>query len=553
MIRSQNAGIAGVLVLQPSSFMDVYSPGSPFPFNPTGRGLVSQRWPFPIFTVTDPIEAASLVSKATQNIQTSPTTYPQWAANFKLYMGPDDLISETCLSSGSCLPLGGRSAWASMSTATEPLSSNKPAILACAPLDATSLFKGLSFGADASVSSLVALLAAAEALSREPSVPNLPLDILFAAFQAESYGRLGSRRFLAKMTNVTNRLIYAVAVDQVGLAMTSKGLGKFFSHRHSKGVNSTQLTATRSAWAEAIFTQLNVLPGIVPESDSILPPTALLSVSEFAKDSGLLTLGEYNSTVVSKVFQSEFDTFINVDASSITAAAQVLARGLYALASNKSDVTLAIASVPTTLLINSSLVSDFLSCITLSAQCSLFGGLLGLDPSVLPPGPLALYTSVYQQPYADSNGNVIVTPSILEAVTRAALALYSSFNATVNGTAKTNLPCSVTSDCVAATGQVRAECILGKCVVGNAYFHSALSLSLESDGNGGFVVFPGNASEGVFAGGSGDPLYTEPFWSSTIGVTLFQADAPWLAPTLLSVGIALTLATLGLSNRFLVT
>ena len=83
--------------------------------------------------------------------------------------------------------------------------------------------------------------------------------------------------------------------------------------------------------------------------------------------------------------------------------------------------------------------------------------------------------------------------------------------------------------------------------------HSALSLSLESDGNGGFVVFPGNASEGVSAGGSGDPLYTEPFWSSTIGVTLFQADAPWLAPTLLSVGIALTLATLGLSNRFLVT
>jgi hypothetical protein len=153
----------------------------------------------------------------------------------------------------------------------------------------------------------------------------------------------------------------------------------------------------------------------------------------------------------------------------------------------------------------------------------------------------------------DSNGNTVITPSLLEAVTRAALAVYSSFNATANGTKSSLIPCSATTtDCVSVTGQPRAECIQGKCIVGNAYFHSALSLALESDGNGGFILFPGNASKGMAQGGSGDPLFTEPFWSSTIGVSIYQADAPWLGPTLLSVGVALTLATLGLSNRILV-
>lgn len=556
-IRSQSGNIAGVLVLPPASPSNVYSPGFPFLFNPSGRGLINERWPFPIFTITDPNEAASLVAKATHNTLSSPPTYPQWAANFKLYMGPDDLTSETCLSSGSCLPLGGQSAWAVMSSLTEPLISKKPAVLACSSLDATSFFKGLSFGADASVSSLVALLVAAEALSREPSVPNLPFDILFAAFQAESFGRLGSRRFLANMENVTNRLIYTLAVDQVGLALTSKGFGKFFSHQYntssSKG-DSLHVSATRSQFTEAIFSQLQVVPGIFSEVETnILPSTPLLSVTEFAPESGLLTLGEYNSTLISNVFQSEFDTFSNVDASSITSAALVIAKGLYALASNKSDVALAIASIPNTLAINSSLVLDFLGCITLNAQCTLFASLLGLDPSVLPVGPLALYTSVYQQPYLDSNGNTVITPSLLEAVTRASLAVYSSFNATANGTKSSLIPCSATTiDCVSVTGQPRAECIQGKCIVGNAYFHSALSLALESDGNGGFILFPGNASKGMAQGGSGDPLFTEPFWSSTIGVSIYQADAPWLGPTLLLVGVALTLATLGLSNRILV-
>jgi nicastrin len=567
-----NRAIAGVLVLPLINTSEIYSSGYPFPFNPTGRGLVTEKWPFPIFLITDPNEAITLVEKAKKNIASSPSTFPQWTATFKLYMGPDDLNSEDCLSSGSCLPLGGQSIWATPSTLSSsssssstptPLLSKKPVILACAPLDAIALFKGLSFGADASVSSLVTLLVAAQALSKEPSVPNLPFDIVFAAFQAESFGRLGSRRFLAKVTNITNRLAYAIAVDQVGLAYTNKGSGHFYSHRLFRNTSSDtttssdaiQLSNIRSDWAELIFSQLNVTPGSLPISENSVPSTPIVSVGEFAPTSGVLSFSEYNSTLISTVFQSEFDTFSNIDVHSVTLAAETLATGLYALATNKTTTSLALASVPTSLRVNTSLVADFINCITINAQCTLFSGLLGLDLSDLPSGPLTLYTSVFQQPYIDSNGNTVVTPSILEAVTRAALTIYTAMNVSgVNTTATSgSIPCSITSDCISLTGNNQAECLLGNCVIGNAYFHSAFSLSLEMDGNGGFLLFPNNSSNSNTYAGSGDPLYTEPYWSTSIGVTLYQADAPWLAPTLLSIGITITVATLGLSSRYLQT
>jgi nicastrin len=100
-------------------------------------------------------------------------------------MGPPALDARSCLAEQSCLPLGGQSVWAPLGA----LNATRPPIFAVAPLDAAALIHEAAAGGDATVSGLVALLAAAEALGRTPSAATLPLGIIFAAFEAEAWGR----------------------------------------------------------------------------------------------------------------------------------------------------------------------------------------------------------------------------------------------------------------------------------------------------------------------------------------------------------------------------
>jgi hypothetical protein len=206
------------------------------------------------------------------------------------------------------------------------------------------MFHGLAFGADAAASSLAALVGAAEALGRfRTAAAALPLQILFAAFEGESFGRLGSRRFLAEVANFTclqsvaaadsptgralcaaplrydttfTRLrtadiAYVVAADQLGLAGDT-----LFAHpapapapasAGGGGGADGDARAAASAWVSAVLAAAAVQParsvaacggggggdappwlpvadlGPAPAPAGALPPTPLLSFGEFAE------------------------------------------------------------------------------------------------------------------------------------------------------------------------------------------------------------------------------------------------------------------------------
>ena len=622
--------LAGAIVL-------LSTPGLPFSdavasqLNPSGRGLLGVRLAYPVFAVTDPAQIALIRARASSNAALSPAVaFPQFAARFSAYMGPPDtgLDSAGCLAAGSCLPLGGFSIWAALGgldsappTANASSGSRiessrvasasniacgsrvqRPLVLATAPLDATAFFHGLATGSDAAASSLVALVAAAEALSHfKAAAAALPLQIMFAAFQGESFGRLGSRRFMSEsfgggfacaqnvtaVNSPTGRvacafplrydatfaclagadLAFVLAADQLGLTPAA---GPLFAHPLGSGSNTTSgpnsLAAQRSAWAASVLGALGpmplpVLPGVPSaaqsdpgalsqsfEADAAQPSTPLLSVGEFAPRAGGVVLAEYNTTLTSRVFRSEFDNASNASPSAIAAAATVMARALFALAANASTAAAAAAAVPPLLQANASFVSQMLECITVDAQCALFAQLLGLGSSAADMAPLApagerlsLYTSVYNQPAAPSGpGSFSLQPALLEAVVRAALASFTAPPPPLATTA-----CASTADCAAAGQAPPFECLLGLCVAGQAFFHDAISLALDATTAAGVYVVDASRASAM-----GDPVFTEPFWSLNVGLALLQVDAPWLDATLFTAGLLVTAAAAAASVRF---
>lgn len=124
--------------------------------------------------------------------------YPKWGAGISTFMyGADDTI--TCLRRGLCLPLGGKSIWSTL----EPLSSKapKPIILVTSTIDSTSMFHNHAPGMG-NIAGVIALVSAELALKQvKAELSNLPYDIVFAIFNGETYGYLGSRKLVHDLQN----------------------------------------------------------------------------------------------------------------------------------------------------------------------------------------------------------------------------------------------------------------------------------------------------------------------------------------------------------------
>ena len=496
----------------------------------------------------------------------------QHAVHMAFYMGPESMTSQSCLDAQSCLPLGGQSVGGSLGALvaapppTEPRTpalAQRPIVMAVCPLDSSAMFHDLAYGADAAASSIVALLAAADALSRT-DVATQTYQVMFALFQGEQWGRIGSRRWLTEVetfactANVSaadspngrpycaqplrsdvafaslalRDFAFVMAVDQVG----RPGLDRLYVHEFDARpvpTNATYLTLN-AVLAGAGLGGLTVgLAG----TTAAPPPTSLLSWQD--RDAPLAidgaVLSEYNTQFQSLYYHSEFDNASRVDSGSVAAAATVIARGLYALATGIADPQAAAAAVPADLAVNGSFVVELLACITVQAQCPLFGRLLALDASglaaLLPNGPLSLYTSVYNQPYTLGGGGYVLQPSPLEAVARNSLAYSSSLPSQRAG------PCGTTADCTARLGSRAYECILAECIIANAFYHDALSPALAPQGG---LANAYDVNAGLTTGE--DVLWTEPYWSASIGASVFLKDSAGVEGGVLGAGIVVTVA-----------
>lgn len=565
-------------------------------WNPAGRNLTQARYPFPIVSLAAD-EAADLRAKGLVNQgRASYTSFPQHAVRLFFYMGPDGLTSGGCLDAQQCLPLGGQSVWGSLG----PLHAapqegrgrgsgagpQRPVVMAVASLDAGGLFHDSSFGADATVSGLVALLAAAHALGALPASRALPLQILVGAFQGEAYGRIGSRRWLREVgafncsalvpgASSATGVPFCAAPLRTSLAFTGLAPGDFATviaadQVGARGLSSLWLrgwaTASRGAapsplgsgdssteTVAAVFAAaagagllgpITALPAAAPQAAP--PPSPVETFLESAgsasgSGSGVtaLMLSGYDSAYASRVYHSQYDNATTVDAGVVTAAATLLARSLFALATNASTPAAAAAAVPASLVANATVVASLLSCLTVSAQCPLFSSLLGIPadqlPAYLPAGPLPLYTSVYTRPYMAGSNGYVVAPSPVEGLARnflaVALAGGDPFGSPVP-------QCNATAGCAGAA----SECIAGTCVNATSFYHDALSPA----------VTPSDVNYGQYAVDASqvtpsDPAWAEPYWSGKIGVTLLLADSPATEGGVLAAGLVTAIACVGIT------
>uniref|UniRef100_K3XAK7 Nicastrin n=1 Tax=Globisporangium ultimum (strain ATCC 200006 / CBS 805.95 / DAOM BR144) TaxID=431595 RepID=K3XAK7_GLOUD len=573
-------------------------------WNSVGNGVIEKSLPFPVVLLEDEATGAKFLDRASTNVKSG--TGATYKAFLKYYFGPDEMNSVKCLTFKNvygnrhpkCDPIGGQSAWA-----VRGASSASEIVLAMTSMDATSLSHVLAPGANTGASGLVALLAAAEALKVIPD-SDFNKKIVFAAFQAEKFGFVGSRRFLSDLQaftkNPTNactapvtgskspfgtnfctepmlssvefaklalaNVSYAIAVDQVGILPSS---GNFTVH-----VNPNAAAANGSSTlVDAIVNAPSAGAKFSTGSTGSLPPTPLTSFvndAEFGQSDlvGAVIAG-YDSTFSSgAAYNSRHDVYGLLDVAAVTKASQVLAESIYQLAtSNSSSAKLSSIEVKT------ELVQEMLLCVSTDWRCDLMKNYstpsvetmieyLDLKSSSWP--SFAKPTTLYPGP-VDTNGQMLVKTGADGSSDVAYYVLYNktwsddanrvnlfpnayevftrSFLAsamTDSTTASAAAACTKNQDC--ADGGKGMECVYpGVCAKQSAYFHFAFSPGLNRTKDlGVYDVVDATM-----------PLWTEPQWDNDIGSYSFPDPGAWIGWISLLVGAAITVVGVVLSRMFL--
>ncbi|GLJ11946.1 hypothetical protein SUGI_0180740 [Cryptomeria japonica] len=354
-----------------------------YQWNPVGSSILYHSYDFPVFMLSQ--ESTEVLQKVSASNKKQNFKYPVNVAEFDLVMqttksGTHD--SRSCLEEGSCLPLGGYSVWSSLPPINVSSSSpKKPIILAIATMDSMSFFRDKTLGADSPLSGLIALLTAVDALSHVDGASKWEKQLVFLVVTGEAWGYLGSRRFLAELNSsgdsvngLSSELIeQVVEVGSVGKAMV-KGIPTFFAHDQqdsdrAKAILEALEQAAASFGTEAIKVKK------ASTSNPGIPPSSLMSFINKDPSTPGIVLEDFNTTFTNEFYHSQLDDLLNINSTSIAAAASVISRALYILANNGSGSN----SIMQSINVNESLVEELLECL-LSCEpglsCRLVGNLM---------------------------------------------------------------------------------------------------------------------------------------------------------------------------------
>ncbi|KAL7533159.1 hypothetical protein ACHAXR_005073 [Thalassiosira sp. AJA248-18] len=675
--------------------------------NNAGNGLTTtDMYGLPTAYIADANTAAYLKSVASEqgNISggddASATVYPSIVSEFNYYMGPGGEVdadngeamynSKKCLEwkdndgewSPRCAPLGGNSVWAVAGTpislgysnggeddanenngnadngGENDSSSNKPVILVTASIDSTSMFHDLSPGANNAASNILTLLMAAQLIGssiKDEALDELYGQIAFAFFQGESYGYIGSRRFLKDVMegfecsggnegvasvykakdesgDTTTRACLhppradltfqnlgevrgMIAVDQVGNLGGTKNL-------YVQGGEDTDGGNGFASFLSEVMVELSASDdgGYTAQASSVeeddgtspLPPTPLSSLVSLSSAAvgGVVLTGYDDAFVANSLYHSHLDStskYSTIDKDAIASAATLVARSAVAAAyQNANDeVDSATASayaldlLPTAVDSSSETFAKLYNCLFEDGNCETFltyGGVerandavkTGIDLGMgVPLGtPPSYYTSIYDSSngqafvYAsgkyygsliggekDKDGEVIknygddgkdaflVRPSLLEMAIfgllndflgRGAIEMNDDGSAPALATCKSSSDCSSVSYCNSeSSAVVLPACAGGSCVCGSrSHYHLALDEALSAAANVGTSRFEiQDGEEGISA------LYTEPYWSSYVGVRIYNDAGNTPGVYASSIGAVFALACIGFVLR----
>ncbi|KAH9753366.1 Nicastrin [Citrus sinensis] len=483
-------------------------PSINYEWNSMGSGIMLKAYDFPVFLLSE--SSTSMLQEVADKNEKVMNGYTTSVAEFDLVMqttkaGTHD--SESCLKEQTCLPLGGYSVWSSLPPINMSLSyQSKPIILLVASMDSASFFRDKSLGADSPISGLLSLLAAVDALSRVDGWNDLNKQLVFLVLTGEAWGYLGSRRFLHE------------------LDMQSDGVS---------GLNSSLIEMVSSAVNDALDALKRAQDSLKSENIEVLssnssnpgiPPSSLMA---FLKKNSLtsgIVLEDFDTAFTNKFYHSHLDDMANINSSAVVAAASLIARSLYILASDNNDMH---SSVLGAINVNTSLVEELMGCL-LSCKpglsCEMVKNYIA---------PANVCPSHYV-------GVVIGEPSFkpylgyVDDVSR----FVWNFLADRTSTPKENASSSCSKDCTNEDEVcIRAE-INGKgvCVISTTRYVPAYSTRLMFE-SGIWNVLPPNSSDSM---GSVDPVWTESNWN-TIGLRVYTIQNGAYDHFILIGGITVTI------------
>ncbi|KAJ4706851.1 Nicastrin [Melia azedarach] len=505
-------------------------PSVNYEWNPIGSGIMWKAYDFPVFLLSE--RSTLTLREVAMKNEKAKNTYTTSVAEFDLVMqttkaGTHD--SESCLKEQTCLPLGGYSVWSSLPPINTSLSyQSKPIILLMASMDSASFFRDKSLGADSPISGLISLLAAVDALSRVDGWSDFNKQLAFLVLTGEAWGYLGSRRFLHELdmqsdavSGLNSSLIeMVIEIGSVGKGST-QGTKTFFTHTAgaSSAVNGTSDAFTH---AQDSLKSTNITILSANSSNPGIPPSSLMA---FLKKNSILSgivLEDFDTTFSNMFYHSHLDDISNVNSSAIVAAASLVARSLYILASDNKDLH---GSVLSAINVNISLVEELMGCL-LNCEPGLSCDLV---KNYIAP------TSACPNHYV---GVVVGEPSskpylgYVDDVSR----FVWNFLADRTSVPKENASSSCLKDCKQDEVCIKAETGNGICVISTTRYVPAYSTRLTFE-SGIWKVLPPNSSDSM---GSVDPVWTESNWN-TIGLRVYIVQDAAYDHLVLIGGIAVTI------------
>ncbi|KAG2661397.1 hypothetical protein PVAP13_1KG502900 [Panicum virgatum] len=494
-------------------------------WNPAGSGIMWNRYDFPVFLLSE--ESTRVLQKVSEKNKKTDNGYKANVAEFDLVMQTTKAQthdSASCLKERSCLPLGGHSVWASLPPIKNGSTEHqKPIVLAITSQDSASFFRDRSIGSDSPISGLIALLTAVDALSHIHDLRNLKKQLVFAVFNGEAWGYLGSRKFLQELdkgadsVNGINSLMIdqVVEIGSVGKAVIEK-YPSFYVHAAGNSSASNKILDALQSASKSLGSD-NVKVKQAASSNPGVPPSSLMSFIRKNMSTSGVVLEDFDSHFSNRFYHSYLDN---------PAAAALVARSLYILASANSVVDLMTLN---TIKVNVSLVEELIGCL-LTCKPGLSCGLVKSFISPSSTSCPSHYVGVFLD---DPSGTQF--PSYADDTSRFVWNFLADKTSTLAGNK---------SSCTGKCGDEGEVCVGaeveggGRCVVSTTRYVPAYSTRVKFEDNA-WHVLPANSSDPM---GVVDPVWTESYWN-TIGLRVYAVQDSTFDWLILLAGLSITAAS----------
>lgn len=480
-----------------------------------------------------------------------------------------------------CDAIGGHSVWGS---STFNMTSSNDFVVLSAQLDSHSFFQGATVGAQTSVSGLVAVLAAVEALSRsEVPIQTLPRSLLVTLFDAEVWSHAGSQYFVRDLSEFTcessagndackpssgsadcsspcrfdtdfSRIDLAkaaamVEIGQIGaMGVANPSSAKAYLHVDTVNTANDELADifvnTASAFTEKAFTNAQSI------ASRKLPPSSTQAFLDKKASLPHIVIEDFKETYTYDYYNNDLDDGSRWDSDNtdfICNVANMVARSMYRVLANDANI-----AVPGGIAGNCTLVETLMTCLTRNNSCPLMNETIshpwnaaiiesGTRHTSHFPGPYTRFPRIYSE-FGKRWLQYYLSPLRNSAITTKYVYNIKD-NVWVNNN---DISCTNTTDCgefvmkqttvSGGTRNVALECVKRKCVAALSKYHDALPIGFTKQ----------DPSQAITVTDWTKPIWVESRWRS-ISCRLYVVGVDWAQWLELGVGLGVTVVALAVT------